>query len=220
MTGVEVRVKRGGSISGVAVIEGETNLPNAPKLLDQQAMVTVDPEGDRFVVSPTARVKLTANGAFRVDGLRPGRASFMQIRVPNAIALSVIRTERDGQEMPAGIQVGAGENVTGVRLVFAYASASIVGQVAITGGALPPGVSLAVIARPVGGGTSSSGSARVDARGNFAIERLVPGQYEVEVRPISPQSLQAPMSGSGAKQTVSLATGETAKVALTFALKE
>ena len=74
-----------------------------------------------------------------------------------------------------------------------------------------------VIARGVGGGPSSSG--RVDVRGNFAIEPLTPGQYELEARPVGPQNPQQGLLGTPVKQTVSLADGETAKVTLTFGLK-
>jgi hypothetical protein len=218
VTGVEIRVRRGGSITGVAVIEGDANIPNAPRLSDALVMAMVRPEGaNPAPSSPVRPVPLAADGSFRVDGLRAGRATLM-LTSTGDLGFKVTRIERNGQVMTDGIEVRAGEHLTGVRLFLSYTTASIVGHVVVTGGALPPGVTLAVIANQVGGGTLG-GSARVDARGNFLIERLVPGQYELQARPMSQANPQTAVRGTPVKQTVNVAQGETTKVTLTFALK-
>jgi protocatechuate 3,4-dioxygenase beta subunit len=222
VTGVEIRVRRGGSITGVAVIESGGSTPSSPRLSEQRVMVVVRPDGNApMSPSPLRQVQITDEGSFRVDGLRAGRVSFLQASMPGTVGLKLVRTERNGQlAPPEGIEVGAAENLTGVRLVFGYATAKIVGQVVVTGGALPPGITLWAFARPLGGGFASGGSARPDARGNFAIEGLVPGEYEINVQANSMQNpQQAGASGTGVKQNISLAHGETAKVTLTFAVK-
>ncbi|MEP7271182.1 MAG: carboxypeptidase-like regulatory domain-containing protein [Acidobacteriota bacterium] len=219
VTGVEIRVKRGVSIAGVAVLEGDV-VPNAPRLQDQRIAVFVRGDGSNPATSSRMRsAPIGADGGFRIDGLRPGLATFQTVFMPGVVRLSLIRIERDGLALPEGVEIGAGENVTGVRLVFAYATASIHGQVVISGGVLPAGTTLMAIARPVGG-ARLFGNGQIDTRGNFTIEGLVPGQYEIEARPMPTlQNQQAPPPGTSVKQTVTVAGGETLKVTLTYVIK-
>jgi hypothetical protein len=99
--------------------------------------------------------------------------------------LTIVRTEVDGIEQREGIEVNAGSKITGVRLVFAYGTGSIRGEVRSESGSLPAGQTLQVVIRSAtGGGRSFSGG--VDARGHFVVENIPPGSYEMSVMTFGP----------------------------------
>ncbi|MEP7271183.1 MAG: carboxypeptidase-like regulatory domain-containing protein [Acidobacteriota bacterium] len=211
-TGVEVRFKSGGSITGVAVIEGDTR---ALDLSDLRAEVVVQHDGINSVMPPSFRpVKIQPDGRFRVDGLRPGLATFIEVREPGIPRIRLVRIEHNGQLMPKGIELKSGESPSGVRLVFAYATASVEGQVLTDGGTLPLGTNLNVYAVALGANVTYS-SGQTDPRGKFSIEGLAPGQYELTAYPTTNR-----VQGTAVKQTVVLGNGETLKVTLTFTLSQ
>ena len=105
-----------------------------------------------------------------------------------------------------------------MRLVFATASGIIRGRVVIEGGSLPAGMSLLV---SIGDARDADSNAErrvaaVDATGNFVIDNLLPGTYEVKV---SPTSDGRPTGLPEAKQTVSVAKDVPAEVTLVLNLK-
>ena len=142
-------------------------------------------------VSPSARSmprhdsfpgKIAADGSFQIKGLFPGRAN---IHLSGHPALqkgfTLLRIERDGIELRDGIEIGPGEQITGVRVVLAYGTGIVRGQVKIEGGALPAGAQLRISGGRVGAGSTPSVFAQVDARGRFVIEGLLAGMYELTV---------------------------------------
>src|SRR5262249_18526960 len=114
-----------------------------------------------------------------------------------AEGFEILRLERDGvQQRYNFVEVGPGENVSGVRLVIACYKGSIQGQITIQGGSLPGGAYLSVSATPVGqpkkdtSWTKSKSMAirmsrwrhgNIDSRGRFVINRLPPGDYEIDL---------------------------------------
>jgi len=48
-----------------------------------------------------------------------------------------VRTELEGLNQEEGIELTAGAHITGVRLVFAYGSGKIRGEVRVEGGSYP-----------------------------------------------------------------------------------
>src|SRR5262249_32932293 len=92
------------------------------------------------------------------------------------------------------------------------------GHVAIQGGSLPPGVELTAKARPLRASAAppfdffGGDSEDVDSNGNFVIEDLAPGTYEVEVSAQIPA--QAGTRTISAKQTVTVSSTGPAIVAL------
>ncbi|MGH9844841.1 MAG: hypothetical protein ACREEM_39495, partial [Blastocatellia bacterium] len=71
--------------------------------------------------------------------------------------------------------------VTGVRIVFSYGTSVLRGEVKFAGGALPPGQRIFIRAQRADQPPMNSPSAEVDARGQFAIEYLSPGEYELKL---------------------------------------
>ncbi len=184
VSGLEIKMHTGGSISGVAVLEGSAD----PKLREKLAMVQLFARsvgGDQQMVisnitGGTARI--AANGTFKLGGIRPGKIQLMANTMMAEKGFSLLRVEHNGAEVKE-LQVSAGERLTGVRLVFAYGTASIAGRVEVRGGTLPAGIRLMVRARREGGGGDSfsfgAGNAEVDARGQFLLEGLSAGTYRV-----------------------------------------
>jgi hypothetical protein len=93
----------------------------------------------------------------------------------------VIRVERDGVEHPNPVEVTPGADITGVRVVVAYANARLIGQLKFEG-VEPEGTRVMVAARRLADNLSSFPGGQVDGRGKFIIEKLLPGEYELTVR--------------------------------------
>ncbi|MEP7273112.1 MAG: carboxypeptidase-like regulatory domain-containing protein [Acidobacteriota bacterium] len=184
VTGLEITMRRGVSISGVAVIEGSTD----PKLREKLGNVRIfalpqearGPLGMSIVVG-----QVNPNGTFKIGGVHPGNIRLSAETSLADKALSLLRVEHEGGEVRE-LHLSAGEATTGVRLVFAYGTASIAGNVEVRGGKLPPNVRLMVIALRGGGGegTFDSRTAEVDARGQFLLEGLSQGNYRLSVGPL------------------------------------
>jgi hypothetical protein len=101
--------------------------------------------------------------------------------------------------------------------VFASSSGAIRGRVVIEGGPLPAGTTLIASVENTGDEDSEAdGWARVDSTGNFIIENLLPGTYEVSVRVASDErSSQQPK----VTQTVTVAKDITTEVTMVLNLK-
>jgi uncharacterized GH25 family protein len=183
VSGVEIKVHRGATLSGVAVIENNFD-PAVASLLQQVSL---------FAFSSTkggppsfSRGQISGDGKFSFNGLAPGKVRINVVGFPTPPkGLTLVRTEVDGVDQTEGIEVTAGAKINGVRLVFAYGAGSISGEVRAEGGTLPAGLQLEVIIRPTnGGGREFRGV--VDARGRFVVENIPPGTYEVSVVTFGP----------------------------------
>ncbi len=186
VTGLEIRLQRGASINGIVILDGATD-PNvlANVRISAASRGGGGRGGNAMPVAP--------NGTFRVAGLAPGRVSLNVSEANNPgpfSGLQMLRIEKDGAELQSGLEVTPGEQVSGVRIHVAYGTSVIRGVVRVEGGALPQGMRLMVMARRTdsasSGGFGGRGGgmmpAQVDAQGQFQIERLVSGTYEVSAQ--------------------------------------
>jgi hypothetical protein len=185
VTGLEIRLQRGASINGIVILDGASD-----------ANVLANIRISAFSRGGSGRggnaMPVAPNGTFRVAGLAPGRVSLnvSEANSPGPFSgLQVLRIEKDGAELQSGLEVTQGEQVTGVRIHVAYGTSVIRGVVKVEGGALPQGMRLMVMARRTDGAGSGGGRggggmmpAQADAQGQFQIERLVPGTYEVSAQ--------------------------------------
>lgn len=175
VVGVEIRAHRGGSISGVAVVEG-TNDPAILKQLTSLNLNLVYRSSEARINNRNARP--AANGSFHLRGLKPGKADIHAFTPPEG--LKQIRIEHNGAPVIDGFDIQAGENLTNVRVVFGYGTAAIRGQLKIIGGVLPEGVQVTTIIVKFLGGSASNFNVPVDSRGQFLVKNLIAGEYEVK----------------------------------------
>jgi len=183
--GLEIKMIRGASISGVAEVEGTRD----PAVLARLSQVNLRAEGASH---DTARLMMTlmqgggvgtinSNGTLRIAGVRPGRTRIVALPPPELKGFTLARIERNGVEIKE-IDVAQGEQITGVRLVFTYSTSVLAGHVEIKGAALP--LNAQMLVRLVREGASPeewrfAKQANVDARGQFSIEGVSQGNYKV-----------------------------------------
>lgn len=183
VTGLEIKLRRGASISGIATIEGV----NDPEMMSKlsQTFLGASVTGTEPGAMGFARGKISAGGSFRISGLSPGKATITIFSMTGTSDFKLSRIEIDGAEVINSIDIKAGDNIAGVRLVFAIAKGIIHGKVVLSGGKLPDDAILRV--RIYKSGTSEpvksdwDGDTEVDPVGNFVIERLPAGSYDIEV---------------------------------------
>ena len=183
VNGLTVKVRRGSSISGVAVIDGTNNRSVLAKLSQLSISCWLEEEAGRLIV-PVYGLgnRINADGSFRMAGLRPGRYRLQLNGWPPPKGFSLVRVERDGMEQRAGIiDVQAGTQVTGVRFVLEYGTGTVRGQVRVENGTLPENARMYISARRPNGNEPSLPGAEVDARGRFVFEALPPGEYQLRL---------------------------------------
>ncbi len=219
-TGIEIKLKRGGSISGFAVIEDTSD----PEILAQLSQMNLaanvtgssasTAEAEAF---SAGRGKINPDGSFRAWGLKPGKVHIRAGGYLGAKGLKLTRVERDGLDQTDGLELKAGEHITGVRLVFATSSGVIRGRVVIEGGPLPAGTTLIATAENIADKESHiEARVLVDTAGNFVIENLLPGAYEVTVSVVNDAP---PAQQPKVKQTVNVAKDVPAEITLVLNLK-
>jgi hypothetical protein len=182
-SGIELKVRRdAASISGIVVIEGT----NDPKVLAKLSQFSVNASVDLADPKFQSRVNMdhvwvNADGSFRLSGLPAGK---VQIYCCGQYIgdLTVARIEHNGSPVGDEIEIDAGEQVTGVRIVLFSGALTFRGEVKAVGGTLPDGYESDVIARRTDQPVPFERWAVIDARGQFAIEKLVPGEYEITIR--------------------------------------
>lgn len=212
-----VRAKKGSSLSGVVVLEGTEDKTVRERLRGTGlTAATISESGsDRPTSSWT---NLAPDGSFRMSGVQPGLVTFY---FPSANSFRVVRVEYNGVVQPRGIEVKDGQQVTGVRIVVNYGNASIRGVISIENGTLPQNGRYFVQLRRTNDGEpnkvmSSDPSPQVDARGQFLVEGLLPGVYELHAGVYVPGSQSVTLEK---KQEVVVTANTPTNVNVTLDLK-
>lgn len=192
ISGVEIRVEHGASISGTVVFEDLSVLETSAKLADLVVSVSVQSQTLQPVRTDSPRIK--PDGGFYVGGLSPGAATLSVQSVQGERSISLVRMEYNSVEHSA-IDLKEGDQLTGVRLILAYGTGVVRGEVKVQTGSVPDG--LVVLGHREG--LSRTWNAQVDARGRFVLEGMPTGEYELILSGIS---ITKP-----AKQRVTVTTG-------------
>jgi hypothetical protein len=214
---LEVKVHPGASISGVVVAEnadGQSGLQSYGRLVLSASVIDAQTKS-----YSSGNAAVGEDGTFRIAGLKSGKATIRVSSIGQQDA-TLLRIERNGAELQEGVDIQPDEQVTGLRLVVTQANCVIKGHVTIEGGTLPPGQPVTVRARRLNGvatDVSDSESAEVDSKGDFEIEDLAPGTYEVEVLAAVPAP-QGVRSVTG-KQTVTTSSGAPGYVTLVLDIR-
>ena len=183
VTGIEIKVRRGATIEGVAVIENNAD-PAAAALLQSVSLIAYTSYEKSTTAPSYSRGNINADGSFRFAGLAPGKVRISMMTFTSQMkGVQLVRTELEGVDQPEGIELTAGAHVTGVRLVFVYGTGKIRGEVRFEGGELPAGMVFALFYNAVGSASRSSYNIEVDARGHFLAEDVPPGTYELTLKP-------------------------------------
>lgn len=211
VSGLLVKLKRGATVSGVVTIEG---VPDRAAVAQMFSAVRIYPyleSAQQGGGMPARPVNVNPDGTFRVTGLSPGklRLGTLNDALKN---LTTTRVELNGANIISGYELTEGAQVTGVRIVMTYGTATVIGQTTFVNGTLPAGARVMAFARPITQtpGNTFSRSAEVDGRGYFRIEGMTAGEYEIIVNVFI-------FSGGGgprrsAPQRVVLGDGGEAKV--------
>jgi hypothetical protein len=180
--GIEIKLRKGGSIKGVVVTEDPTD-PGMSEKTGKIICLFYSVEGrPGELKSPYfKRVEAAPNGSFKVEGTPKGRVHIKTIS-PNSAGSSLIRIERDGAPLPGdSIEIGAGEHISNLRLVTATPNLSLPGAIKVVGGTLPPDLALYIYASRVDGARGDIRPFQVDGRNHFVIQYLSPGEYELRL---------------------------------------
>jgi len=216
VSGITIRLVKGGSISGAVVVEGD----------DKQAMSKLTQwHVQAFVQNPQTRVGTSASstigpdGSFRLGGLGGGTVNIQLepvFELDTRNSFMVMRVERDGIVQSRGIEIKDGEQLGGIRLVVASATATLRGVVNVENGTLPPNSRILLRISKPGESSLPIRPPTVDERGHFIAEGLPAGSYEVVVM-VSNMNLK---DKQPPKQTVVLQDNSVTDISFTIDLSD
>lgn len=173
---IELKLRQGASISGTISLEGVSSQEAATYLRDLFIGVSVPTS---IGMPRFSRPQINTDGSFRINSLPPGKARIVINGYPRR-NMTLLRVERDGVDQTEGLDLAAGESITGVRLTVGVGTGVIRGELKIAGGNLPAGTRFLVRARRVGDtNPQNQYHAECDMRGRFVFEGMVPGDYEI-----------------------------------------
>ena len=207
--GLVIKTTRGATVSGVVILEG-TDDPNArAKLLAARIVGQIT---DSYFGRSTPSATINPNGSFRLTGLAPGHLMF---ELKSHEPLRVIRVERGGMPYPRGVEIKEREQVTGLRVVVGLANGAIRGVIKLPDGLeLPSPPRLRVVFRRTEDFAPGYTPVETDLRGQFRVDGLVPGTYEILVTVLTPPD--QPPRIPQARQTVIVTGGAVADATITL----
>jgi hypothetical protein len=187
--GVEVKVRQAGSISGIAVIEGAEGA-SALSILKKIQITCQYSAPDPSNLRPGGGA-INPDGSFKLRAIPPGKLKLLASSVWRDPGVMLSRIERNGEASTGEFDVVAGEQITGVRLYFAYGSLTLRGRLKIAGGEAPD-TRWSVLARRTDFPPQDLQlRAEVNAGGAFTFDRLTPGEYELCLLPATLNGLDA-----------------------------
>ena len=209
VTGLIVKTIKGASASGVIVLEGTDDKTIHDKL--RKAHLYAQVSSLDLTRTSTSSSIINQDGGFRIGGLQAGILNFGI----NGPRFYVVRVERAGVVQPQGIELKDREQITGLRVIVNYATGAIQGVVKLDGGPIPVNSRVHVSVKRLGDFprvfSSFNESTQVDARGQFFVEGLLSGTYEI-------MAVYAPdlrTRWTRASQQVVVTNGAVASVTLT-----
>jgi hypothetical protein len=220
LPGIEIKVHRGGSVEGKIMVEDTTDseaIESLARLFVEAVVTNTDKPGFSH-----GRGKINPDGSFRVNGLAPGKVQLKVEDYLSPMPLRILRVEREGVEQQGWINIGPGENISGVRIVLSQATGSIRGRAVLEGGPLPSDTQLVVTAHLSGKDTIYVGDnmTQIEPGGIFVLKKLLPGDYELSFFAMPRSSREWSMDNPLVKQTVSVKPGVPTEVNITINLKQ
>src|SRR5262249_5629430 len=180
--GIEIKLRKGGSIEGVVVIEDPTDPAMSEKTGKIMCLFqSVEDKPGEARSHYYKQVDVAPNDSFKIEGTPKGKVRIITF-TPNFTGSSLIRIERGGVPLPEdSIEIGAGEHISNLRLVTATPNLSLSGAIKVVGGSLPPDLALYIYASRLDGARGAR-PGEVNARNHFVIQYLSPGEYELRLK--------------------------------------
>jgi hypothetical protein len=197
-------------------------LARLSELILSANVTPLDPKSNELRAPNYSQVQFKPDGSFRIAGLQPGKVQIALGSWPPQKNFTIIRIEHNGVEVRDALEVGAGEQVTGVRIRIAYGAGMLRGQVELrSDGApafLPPGGRLRVSAQRVGSPVSRWGndSVEVDERGRFMFDGLSAGDYELTLSGWVASAPGMPHTATFPTQKQTVTVSDNADITLTL----
>lgn len=191
LQGVEIKMYRGGTISGKAIFEGIddpaiTNNLNSLHI-NSHRIQSSNPQNLRKsapMFSDGASVRPDANGDFILKGVETGKLYLSLSYRQGAEGVIIRRIEHQGRivDKLQGFDVRPGDKISNVRVILGYVDMSLRGEIKVVGGgALPKGINLYAVANGMDGDKISRHTS-VNSQRSFTLDHLDTGEYEVEIR--------------------------------------
>lgn len=218
VSGIEIKALRGGTVSGVSIIEGSNDAATKAKLSRIMIYASAVPEErqeDHTQPSSHHQTTLRPDGTFLLTGVAPGKVT-LHVNSLGDRSISLIRIEQGGAPIEESFKLAKGEKITDVRLIFAVGTGAIRGQVQPTSRPQTVGETYRIQARLQGNKTGVWFNNLVDDKGRFELTSLPAGEYELQLNGV----VQLP-DGSRrmmvlAKQKISVPVGSTVTVAIPY----
>jgi protocatechuate 3,4-dioxygenase beta subunit len=221
LTGLEIKTKKGASLSGMVVMESAYEKPSADMFKGLRVFAWFEGASPDYD-SGFRAVQLAADGSFKLIGLAAGNAhlDFTYSNESNGRQFEILQIEQNGVVQPS-ISIKDGEQVGGVRMVVRQLklTGAIRGQVKIENGELPPNARIVVwvnFADPARAPRASFPTPEVDSRGRFFLERLPAATYELRAAVFEPGKR---FTRDEPKQVITVTDNSVMEVTLTVKLK-
>jgi hypothetical protein len=216
LANLEVQARHGSRLSGFVVPAGVTNGMSLAALSSVKVVAAV-PSIGTLRVGVANVTNISPDGSFQFTGLRPGKA-LINLKADNEIlnGLSILRIERNGEEVTQGIEIKPGEDILDLRVMIADGTGVIRGQVKVEGGTLPAGARItASISNKL---HFANGYAQVDQDGRFVISGLAAGTYNLALNVFRPPPRQNVRLLPTMFQTVKVTDANESSVVFTLVL--
>jgi hypothetical protein len=208
--GLTLRLSKGASLTGIVVLENEDkSLFSKLTEIQLRAFAMVQSGMGDYAVSP-----IGTDGSFRLAGLPGGTINLMLGSMFNPVmkGFFITRVERDGVVLPSSrMEIKDGEQLTGVRVIVVYGTATLRGTVKLENGSLPEGARIIIRLAKPGEPLSNLRPAIADERGHFLMDGMPAGTYELSTM-ITGTSSAPPRT---VKREVTLPDGQVTEVTIT-----
>ncbi len=192
VSGLLVKATKGdASLAGSVVLENTDDKAVFARLLKLHILGHIQNDSG---FNPGHTSLLSSDGSFLLNNLEPG-SLYISLSAPNSSLLKgffISRIERAGVEEPGLIELRSGDQITGIRVVVSYGSATVRGVVRLANGELPAGSRVHIRITRAGDTRQNIRMPQVDARGHFFAEGIPAGLYSFETHVFVPGSKPIP----------------------------